>query len=163
MIAALDPREAVLNVARAMMFVRETNGANRGEVVDEMIRLTALDPANRPPWCAAGVAWTGYAALRKLWPLKKVAGCVSLYDDAKAKNLIRSFPERGAIGLIYGEDVKRFRHCYFVESLLTIPSPKPIHTFEFNTNKEGSPEGTGGFERDRTFGPKDCWIHWWLA
>lgn len=164
MIALLDPRQAVLNVAWSLRWVTETHGANRGEAVDAIIRAAGLDPDHPPPglksipWCACYVAYAGYAALRNLWPLKKVAGCVSLYDDAKAKGLIRTVPARGQIFLLHNGT--RFHHTGFVEEVL--PNGAAL-TLEGNTNAGGSPEGTGVFQRRRTFGPETRFIDWWEA
>lgn len=156
----IDPRDAVLNVGRAMRFVTETHGSNRGEVVDEMIRLTGLDPTTRSPWCAAFVAWVGYAVLRKDWPLQKVAGCVSLYDDARGKGLVGTVPLRGSIFLLWSPTKGRFAHTGFV---IDQSATGRYATIEGNTNAGGSPEGTGVFERERVFGIKDRFIYWWDA
>jgi hypothetical protein len=153
--------EAVLNLARALLFMREINGANRSELIDEMIRRTGLDPAKRLPWCAAFVAWVGYAVLRKTWPLRKVAGCMSLYDDAVTKELLRQAPAPGAVFLLWGkgpDGVMRFKHAGFVVG----PSAAAgWSTIEGNTNEAGHPDGVGVFERVRQFGPSDRFIHWW--
>jgi hypothetical protein len=156
-----DARTAVLNLAQALTHLRETNGSNRSEMIDAMIRLTGLDPAQRLPWCAAFVAWVGYAILRKLWPLKKVAGCVSLHDDLKAKGLLRMQPEVGAIFLLYGkagDGAWRFRHTGFCVAQNADGS---WQTVEGNTNEAGSPEGVGVFVRSRTFGKLDRFGYWW--
>lgn len=152
-------QDAVRNVARALLFMREINGANRSELIDEMIRRTGLDPEQRLPWCAAFVAWCGYGALRKLWPLKKVAGCVSLHDDALAKGLVRKTPAVGAIFLQWREDKSRFAHTGFIDA----PSMTKGFwiTLEGNTNEQGHPDGVGAFERQRTFNHRDRFIHWW--
>jgi hypothetical protein len=156
----LTPVEGVLNLARALLFMREINGPNRSELIDEMIRRTGLDPTQRLPWCAAFVAWVGYAVNRKSWPLKKVAGCVSLYDDAKAKGLVRNHPDRGAIFLLWSDKHNRFNHTGFCEA----PLPGNVWaTLEGNTNEAGSPEGVGAFERQRIFGPKDRFIYWYAS
>ena len=110
----IDPRDAVRNLARSLTFMREINGANRSELIDAMIRRTGLDPTKRLPWCAAAVAWIGYAVLGKRWPLAKVAGCVSLHDDAKAKGLLRDIPAPGAIFL-------RVVLTFFAVMLLGLP------------------------------------------
>lgn len=159
----IEPRDAVVNVARSFRWVRETNGSNRGEVVDEMVRRTGLDPATRSPWCACFVAYCGYAAMRDRWPLKKVAGCVSLADDAIAKGLLREAPTPGAVFLIYGkafDGATRFKHTGFVVGM---NANGGWDTIEGNTNEAGHPDGVGVFERVRQFGPSDRFIHWWEA
>ena len=162
MIAHVDARAVVLNVASSLRWVKETQGANRGEVVDEMIRLTSLDPGGRYPWCAAMVAYVGYSALRKLWPLPKVAGCMSLHDAAVAKGMLKPDPAFGAVFLQWGKAANgqmRFKHTGFcVEEI----APGVWRTIEGNTNTAGSPEGTGVFERTRSFGDADRFIHWWV-
>jgi len=157
-----DPRVVVLNVARSLLWVRETAGANRGEVVDRIVAATGLDPAGRHPWCAAFVAYVGRAALGKTgWPLRPFAGCVSLRDEAQKLGVLSVTPTKGAIFLQYGKagDGRfRFRHCGFVVG------ENPAggwDTLEGNTNEAGSPEGIGVFARTRTWGKLDRFIHWW--
>ncbi len=158
---ALSAIQAVLNVAWSLRWVTETNGSNRGEAVDAIVRVTGLDPATRSPWCACFVAYAGYSTLKDQWPLKKVAGCVSLHDDAQAKGLLVSSPQPGDIFLLFGkagDGVERFHHCGFVTGPGTTPGTWA--TVEGNTNVDGSPDGTGVFVRQRTFGPKDAFIRW---
>lgn len=150
--------DCVLNVAWSFRWVKETQGSNRGEVVDEMIRLTGLDPAQRLPWCCAFISYVGYAVLRKDWPLPKVAGCVSLYDAANARGMVRKTPAEGSIFLLWGESVNRFRHTGFVVREI---SPGLFETIEANTNINGSHEGTGVFVRERRFGDRDRFLDWW--
>lgn len=159
MTITLVPRDAVLNVARSLLFMREINGPNRSELIDEMIRRTGLDPTKRLPWCAAFVAWVGYAALRKLWPLRKVAGCVSLFDDAQAKGMIRTAPAAGAVFLLWSDAKGRFAHTGFVVG--EAAGVGSWETLEGNTNEAGHREGIGTFARTRRWGPKDRFIHWW--
>jgi hypothetical protein len=156
---ALTPQTAVLNLANALLFMREINGSNRSELIDEMIRRTGLDPTQRLPWCAAAVAWIGYGALRKQWPLKKVAGCVSLFDDAQAKGLVRTTPAPGAVFLQWRRDKGRFAHTGFVVG--EAAGVGSWETLEGNTNEAGHPDGVGAFARTRRFGPQDRFIHWW--
>ena len=156
----IDVKDIPLNVAYALRWVRETHGSNRGEVVDEMIRLTGIDPTTASPWCAAFVAFCGYAAMRKQWPLKKVAGCASLFDDATAKGLVFDKPAHGAIFLLWSETKKRFHHTGFCDA------EQPAghwSTIEGNTNDDGSVDGIGVFERSRVCGPKDRFIYPWIA
>lgn len=157
-LSMVSARTAVLNLAWWLRWVTETNPPNRGEAVDAIIRVTGLDPATRPPWCAAFVAACGYAVLHDLWPLAKVAGCVSLSDDARKKGLRRTMPAAGRIFLLWGASVNRFRHTGFITAQL--PGGR-WRTIEGNTNAGGSPEGTGVFQRERTFAPEDRFIAWW--
>lgn len=159
----VSARDAVVNVALALQFMREINGPNRSELIDEMLRRTGLDPAKRLPWCAAFVAWCGYAACRKEWPLRKVAGCMSLYDDAVTKGLLRNAPAPGAAFLLWGkgpDGVMRFKHTGFV---VGINPAGGWDTIEGNTNEAGHPDGVGVFARVREFAAADRFIHWWEA
>jgi hypothetical protein len=153
----VSPRTAVLNLAWWLRWVTESHGPNRGEAVDAIIRVTGLDPITAPPWCACFVAACGYAVLKDQWPLKKVAGCVSLFDDAKAKGMIRVAPEVGAIFLLWSATLKRFHHTGFCLA----DDGTTWSTVEGNTNAGGSPEGTGVFARHRLFGKDDRFIWWW--
>ncbi|HUU96649.1 MAG TPA: hypothetical protein VM487_12990 [Phycisphaerae bacterium] len=154
----VDARDAVLNLANWLRWVTETNGSNRGEAVDAIIRVTGLDPANRLPWCAAFVAACGYAVLREKWPLKKVAGCVSLYEDAFTKGLVRNTTEKGSIFLLWSPTLNRYHHTGFVVGPWT---GTLWTTIEGNTNIDGSPEGTGVFQRTRSFNGESRFIQWW--
>jgi len=153
---------AVLNLANALLFMREIHGANRSELIDEMIRRTGLDPTQRLPWCAAFVAWVGYAVLRKGWPLKRVAGCMSLCDDLRAKGMLRTEPAPGAVFLLWGkgpDGSMRFKHTGFCVA----PGTNGWwETIEGNTNEAGHPDGVGAFARRRQFGIADRFGHWWI-
>ena len=155
-IPPIDPRDAVLSVAEAMTWVREL-GANRGQSVEAILRRVHLQPGS--PWCAAFVAWCGYAALRYKWPLPLVGGCATLAEAAEARGMLREQPEVGAVFLIWGESVNRFRHTGFI----TLSGQSMgSYTVEGNTSPDGSPDGTGVFARLRSFGPRDRFIHWWI-
>lgn len=162
MLTFLDPRIVVLNVARSLLWVRETDGPNRGEVVDQMVATTGLNPKGGYPWCAAFVAYVGRSALgRQGWPLKPYAGCVSLRDEAQKKGMLKLAPTRGAIFLQYGKagDGRfRYRHCGFV---VGERDDGTWETLEGNTNEAGSPEGIGVFERSRKWAKLDRFIYWW--
>lgn len=152
----IDVRDAVLNVAWSLRWVTESRGSNRGEAVDQMIRVTGLAPPQ--PWCASFVAYVGYAVLRQRWPLAKVAGCMSLYDDARGKGMVGTVPVKGAIFLLWSPAKGRFAHTGFV---VDQAATGRYDTIEGNTNVDGSPDGTGVFERQRVFSPRDRFIYWW--
>lgn len=147
----------ILNVAAAHSWVRETQGSNRGEAVNAILARVGLEPGQ--PWCAAFVAYVGWAVLRKDWPLPNVGGCMSLYAAGRASSLLRPVPAPGAVFLTWSASMNRFAHTGFVSGPLGTDSRWP--TVEGNTNTDGSREGTGVFLRRRLFGPKDTFIHWW--
>jgi len=162
-VITLSPADAVLNLAWWLRWVTESHGPNRGEAVDAIIRVTGLNPASPPagltsvPWCACFVAACGYAVLKDAWPLKKVAGCVSLYDDAIAKYLIRLEPARGRVFLLHNGT--RFNHTGFCQAPAG-GGGGAWTTIEGNTNAGGSPEGTGVFVRTRVFPSSTRFIEW---
>lgn len=151
----LDPRETVLHVAAATTWVREI-GPNRGQAVEAILRRVGLPPGQ--PWCAAYVAWIGWAVLARRWPLPLVGGCVSLHDASRQRGLIQSTPAVGAVFLLWSEELGRYAHTGFVVG----PTAQGAwHTVEGNTSPDGSREGTGVFERVRRWGPRDRFVHWW--
>jgi hypothetical protein len=156
MIDAVHEVRAVLNVATALTWVRETQGANRGEMVNAMLARVHLPPGQ--PWCAAFCAWVGWAVLRDRWPLPMVGGCASLGEAAAKKGLLRDEPVPGAVFLLWSDQANRFRHTGFITAQ---QGHDLFATVEGNTSPDGSPEGTGVFVRARRFGPKDRFIWWW--
>ncbi|NOT08948.1 MAG: hypothetical protein HOP28_12185 [Gemmatimonadales bacterium] len=152
--------EAVINVARSYLWVRETNGANRGEMVDQLVRACGMDPTKRLAWCAAFATTAGVGALGSRWPLPRVMGCMSLFDAAKAKGFLRAQPARGALFLqwkyVERENVWRFAHTGIITS-----DRAPWTTIEGNSNKAGSRDGDGVFEQTRNWQSKDVFVHWW--
>lgn len=155
MIRFLDPVTAVLNVARSFKGWASEVGSNRGQAVEAFLAFVGLAPGN--PWCAAFVAYVGRAVLDTTWPLPRVGGCASLGEAAVARGLLRDSPKVGDIFLMYSPTHQRFNHTGFVTS---VSSSGQCGTVEGNTNAGGSPEGTGVFERTRTFGPRDRFIRW---
>lgn len=151
----LDSRAVILNVARAHLWVQEV-GANRGQAVEAILKRVHLPPGN--PWCAAFVSYVGHAVLRELWPLPLVGGCATLGEAAQKLGMLREEPANGAVFLLWSDKQERFNHTGFVTS---VPSSLPYGTVEGNTSPDGSPEGTGVFERQRTRKPRDRFVWWW--
>jgi len=148
----LDAVETLLRVARGHKWVREI-GANRGQAVEAILAVVHLQPG--APWCAAFVAHVGKMALGPAWPLPFVGGCATIGDVARAKNLLRSEPKVGDVFLVHYESKRRFGHTGFITAVHPDGS---CGTIEGNTSPDGSPEGTGVFERVRTFGPNDRFV-----
>lgn len=154
---SLSVVEALLRAAHSYRWVRETQGANRGEVVNRFLARVGLEPGQ--PWCAAFVAALGRDMLLDEWPLPMVGGCATLGEAAEKKGMLFPAPAPGAVFLLWSDEKKRFRHTGF---LVREEAGKWL-TIEGNTNEDGSPEGTGVFERHRTFGPKDRFVFWWKS
>jgi hypothetical protein len=142
-------------VARLLRFVREDpKGSNAGQGVEAFLKLTGLGPGH--PWCAAFVAYVGHTLHGEQWPLPLTAACAVLGEAAKTKNIRYTQPEAGDIFLLYYPSLKRFAHTGFVLG----PGKKKgtWATIEGNTGVDGSREGWGVFERERTFGANDRFI-----
>jgi hypothetical protein len=153
-------QEVALVVARSLLWVRERpKGSNRGEAVEHLQGVVHLQPGQ--PWCAGYVGKVGSAL--EGWPLPLVGGCVSLYDAAQKKGLVREEPAPGAVFLLWlpvrerGRVIHRFAHTGFCVA----PGKGRWATYEGNTNGGGEREGWGAFEKSRQWGPKDRFIWWW--
>lgn len=153
----MDRVQAVLNVATALTWVRETQGPNRGEIVNAMLDRVHLPPGQ--PWCAAFVAWVGWTVLRGDWPLPLVGGCATLGEAARTRGLLRREPATGAVFLLWSDRLNRYRHTGFVTYGPDVDGR--WGTVEGNTSPDGSPEGTGVFVRQRLFAPLDRFVYWW--
>lgn len=154
----LDARAAVLGMARSTTWIRES-GPNRGQAVEAILKSVHLHPGS--PWCAAYVSWIGRAVCGDLWPLPMIGGCATLGEAAAARGLLRAAPAVGAIFLLWSPLHNRYRHTGF----LVLPDGGhrlSYRTVEGNASPDGSPEGTGVFERVRAFDEQDRFIHWWL-
>jgi len=153
--------DLVLYTAEVLVGVTENPpNSNQGVKVEEFLKATGLGGGY--PWCAAFVAWVGQKAVGETWPLKKVAGCVSLYDDATAKGLIRETPQRGDIFLRWYPAKNRFAHTGFVTGSTTLALTGTWQTIEGNTSGRGSRDGWGVFSppEGRAWNTEDRFIRW---
>jgi hypothetical protein len=149
------PAELVLAAAITLLPVRERGGANRGEMVELMLKAVGLAPGQ--PWCAAFVYYCGHWALRDLehdtsrWPLPRSGSCWVLGNDAKVRDALREAPTRGAVFLLYDKTLGRFAHTGFVTRVVPTDRGWVCTTIEGNTNDDGSREGTRVCAKTRTF------------
>lgn len=142
-------------LARAFRFVREEpRNSNRGQAVEAFLAASGGNPGE--PWCAALVSYCGM--FMPGWPLPLVRGCATLGEAAAKKNLLKTSPARAAVFLLHYPALNRFAHTGIC---LLEKGGGVWHTIEGNTNGGGSRDGWGVFERERTFGPADRFIHWW--
>jgi hypothetical protein len=149
----LDAVETLISVARAHLWVREYGGPNRGQGVEAILALVHLKAG--APWCAAFVAYIGHAVLGVAWPLPLVGGCATIGDVARAKKLIRTTPQAGDVFILHLPAKRRFGHTGFVT---VVHADGSCGTIEGNTSSDGSPEGTGVFERVRQFNTNDRFV-----
>lgn len=153
---SLSVVDAVLRAAQSYRWVRETQGSNRGEVVNRFLARVGLAPGQ--PWCAAFVSVIGSDMLLKEWPLPLVGGCATLGEAAEKQQMLFEHPAPGAVFLIHFPSKGRFAHTGFV---IGPDTDGYWLTVEGNTNDDGSRDGTGVFKRRRKFGPKDRFVYWW--
>jgi hypothetical protein len=149
--------EMLLALAQSFRFVREEpRNSNRGQAIGAFLGSVGLEQGYA--WCAAYVGYCGQFVPG--WPLPLVAGCATLGEAAEKKGLLRPTPARGALFLLYYPALKRFAHTGIC---LVEKGGGVWRTIEGNTNGGGSRDGWGVFERERSFGPSDRFIHWWDA
>lgn len=151
--------ELFLLVAESQVGVTENPpGSNRGEKIKQYLAATGL--GSGLPWCMAFLSWTGDFALGARWPLPLVAGCVSAYEDADARDMVHALPNRGALFLQWVPRMGRFAHAGVCLS--------PVRggawvTIEGNTSGRGNRDGWGCFKRRRAFKPADRFVWWWAG
>lgn len=152
--------DAVLAAAVAKNGVREIpRGSNRGKDVEMFLRVTGLGGGY--PWCAAFVVWAIVTALGEACPVPRTADCDVLLFWAKRRGvLVETGGKRGDIGLLLRPgDPNDAHHAFFVvedEDSDGIPN-----TIEGNTNRAGSREGDGVYERERPDTPRVVFVRWW--
>jgi hypothetical protein len=140
----------MLNVARRELGDKEILGSNRGLEVVKYQKSTWLTPGSWP-WCAAFVDWVFQQAQAKIPQLQgitrpKTAGAFDLENwGKKAGRGVRVINSPSTIkqGDII---VFSFSHCGFA---LEDSKGSRVRTVEGNTNKAGSREGTGVYEKNR--------------
>jgi peptidoglycan hydrolase-like protein with peptidoglycan-binding domain len=147
---------AALDIALAQEGVRES-ARNRGEKVDEYIKSVGLNPSGQFAWCQAFVFWCFEQAAKNLSvqnPCVKTAGVLDHWN--KASPIVRVYSERafddprvirpGAIFIVDHGGGKG--HTGIVTNVVD----GQIGTIEGNTNKAGSREGDGVYEKLRPIG-----------
>lgn len=137
--------ERCLYVARAMEKneVREELGPNKGKWVNRFLAFVGLKPGYA--WCAAFVAWClGQSGLDKSKMPKHSPSVIGWYRWAKANDRLTGVPKRGR--LFYWLDGSH-GHIGFIIGL----SAGCVQTLEGNTNKQGSRDGDGVYQRTRSY------------
>lgn len=154
----LPRKERALQIAAYLvdtLKVRETNGSNRGEVLDAVTRQAGYDPADRLPWCAMFVTACLTLAGYRHDEIPESPGAVARWrsfgkDTGRYWSLSQWEPSRG--DLVFWLNQNGTGHIgFFVRKKLTVLGWR-YETLEGNTSSgdEGSQrEGDGAFRRLR--------------
>jgi hypothetical protein len=142
--------DALLLIARAFLFVREALDAqgrptNRGPWVEAILRVAGGKPGD--PWCAAFVSIVLGLVFRGKSPLPATTSCDALLEHARAKGWLVDDPEPGDVGLLMKSPRDATHTFLVVDVVRTGTRATAVATIEGNTNRGGSRDGLGAFER----------------
>ncbi len=146
----------LVEIAKRDLWIRETDGNNRGEGIEKYWAATTYPAGykDRAPYCAAAICWWVAAAVEGIRPpftLPTTAKAFLLVDWAKRN------AGKGVVILGKGEQLEpgdiivfEFSHVGVVE--MRCPKGQPnVHTVEANTSPDSSNnEGGGNFRRSRS-------------
>lgn len=126
----------IVQIAQSQIGVRELNGKNDGQAVEEFLRYTGLPKGH--PWCAAFVSWVyskaGFTAPKNPWS-------PALFPQNKLTKLIKP----GFVYGLYDKQKRRIVHC----GIATRKDSDFVLGIEGNTNSTGSIEGDGVYLKRR--------------
>lgn len=154
-VAAADPEisalaKQVVMVCSLLPEIRETNGPNRSPFIDKMTRDLGLPLG--VPWCMVLVQWVFKLAGAELGlrddPLKPdTGGCLDLWYRVPRE--WRHGPREGKTGDIGILDWGGGSGHTFIVKDYSGGVYRTYSTYEGNTNKAGSREGDGFYQKDR--------------
>jgi len=150
--------EATIATARSQVGVRENPlGSNRGQQVDQYLRRAGLNPERGSyPWCAAFVYWCFDEAATDVEtsnPAPRTAGVLDMWNRAGRAGYRRYTPAQARAN----PELIKPGHLFFLDTgagtghmgLVVGVAGVRLTTLEGNTtNREGSREGIGVFERE---------------
>lgn len=154
MITIVNPERRIIDVASMFIGVREEGGSNRGDVPDFANWLTIRDMRDYPiggrgaMWCATFVNLVGRLAVGVLWPIPcqpEFSDVDKIVDWGKSNQVFNiGDPTRGDLFVI--RKGTGHSHIGFVIQYGSVEIP----TIEGNTNDDGSANGDGVYERQRS-------------
>jgi hypothetical protein len=172
--------ERVLAALAALLYFAELGAANHGQVVEACLKHAGANPGD--PWCAALQSYAGHRGLLTIdpvslartsaWPLRASAGCQDLFEQATAKGIVHTTPERGDLVVVWYASHNRFAHigmCLAPSSNArwltyegnTIGDPEdPAHLKPAAGQGQDPREGWASFPKRRTFKPEDRFLRW---
>ena len=153
-----DPGKAGEEMARIISATKDVKeqppGSNRGQEVDQYIKISGLDPAGKFPWCQSYVYWVLDQLSKKLGvtnPSPKTAMVKSSWDQAPQENKLtiaeaRTNPELVRPGMVFvmerGTPWKSGGTLGHTGIILSInPKDKTFTSIEGNTDEKSSGEG----------------------
>lgn len=130
-----------LTVAAGEIGTKEIGYSNTGKKVEEYQDATTLSGTGWA-WCAAFIAWVflqacKIAKVKNFW--KNSASCDEILIWARKRNLIRSAPKPGMVGLVMKSNGDA-THIFLVEA---VARDGDLTTIEGNTNLKASRNGDG--------------------
>jgi hypothetical protein len=126
-------------VARHFLFVRETDGPNRGAFVELFQRFTGNSPGDS--WCCSFESWVEDVAYRGHAPTPRTASCAYKLSQATAKGYVVSTPEI--------DDLYFFIESGVAHHVGIVTGISPLTGIAANTSPDGlSTNGIGVFEHE---------------
>lgn len=145
----------IIRIAKGEVGVREIGNTNKGIRVDEYKAATWLNPKKGWPWCAAFVCWVIREALvssdtkqTKTFKRPRTAGAWDFenWSLAQDKTTWTRKPHRGDI---LPGDIVVFTFSHIGIAVSAPDKKGRVVTIEGNTDKKGSREGGGVYQKTR--------------
>jgi hypothetical protein len=145
--------QKIIEIARAEVGVTESpRNSNRGKRVDEYKATTWLDPRQAWPWCAAFVCWVMRKTGIKETATFKLPRTASAWDfinwSLAQDKTTRTLRNPKAKDIAAG-DIIVFTFSHIGIAVSGCGEDGIFWTVEGNTNKAGSREGDGVYEKSR--------------
>lgn len=143
-----DARGLLVEAARAMIHLQETNGDNRSAEIDLMHRVTGVGMGE--PWCMSFVQSCLAYVERRIGivsPLTLDAACVTVWKSSPAEMRVKSIPLAGAIVIWQNIDKPSRGHTGFVMDC----DGTSLKTIEGNTSPSNDPNSAVESDGDGVF------------
>lgn len=132
--------DRLIAVARRGLFIRETEGPNRGVFVEAIQHFCGGVPGSS--WCAYVISLVLWIAYRSRPPLKRTGSCAEMLAECRAKGFVVTTPRPG--DLVFSVDDNGHAHHVGL-----VTNTAPLVSVAGNTSQDGlSSDGTGMFEHE---------------
>jgi hypothetical protein len=143
-----DARGLLVEAARAMIHLQETDGENRSAEIDMMHRVTGVGMGE--PWCMSFVQSCLAYVERRVGvasPLTLSAACVTVWNSSPKEMRVKSIPLAGAIVIWKNVDNPNRGHTGFVMDC----DGTSLKTIEGNTSPSNDPNSAVDSDGDGVF------------